>query len=561
MSTTAIIYLRVSTKEQAQRGGEIEGFSIPAQREACARKAEAIGATVVTEFVDAGESARSADRPELQRMLRFLSDRPCDFVIVHKIDRLARNRVDDVEINVAIQKAGAKLVSVTENIDETPSGMLMHGIMSSIAEFYSRNLATETHKGMLQKAKNGGTPGMVPFGYLNVRRRTEDGREMRTVVLDPERAEHARWIFETYATGEWTMTQIRNELEERGVTSLPRPKRPPRPMSTGNVDVILRNRYYLGQVKFDGVWHPGRHEPLVSEETWERVKEVRESRVRSREKPQQHPHPLKGTVACGNCGELLGVEKVRNSRGTQYSYFFCLGRQKRRTNCDFRAVPMLLVEELVEDHWRTVAMRPDHVEFVRAEVLKHIDILVPERDRRVRVAERQLARLKDERDALLRAHYAGAVPLDQLRDEQDRIGSAMATAEREVSSRRLSRDQLEASLDGALSLLSNPHSQYKRSTGPERRQMNQAVYRRLYICDDEVSDVERTDLYERLLASDLEDQLRAERGQAIRGGAGRAPADEGSAKRKNLQPELQVVGSNFPTLVAGTGFEPATSGL
>jgi DNA invertase Pin-like site-specific DNA recombinase len=143
----AVIYLRVSTKDQAERGGEVEGFSIPAQRDACMRKAEALGATVVAEFVDAGESARSANRPELQKMLGFVSEHRVGFVIVHKVDRLARNRVDDVEINLQLQAAGAQLVSVSENIDETPSGMLLHGIMSSIAEFYSRNLATEAKKG------------------------------------------------------------------------------------------------------------------------------------------------------------------------------------------------------------------------------------------------------------------------------------------------------------------------------------------------------------------------------------------------------------------------------
>ncbi|MDT5092633.1 MAG: site-specific recombinase [Mycobacterium sp.] len=74
------------------------------------------------------------------------------------------------------------MVSVTENVDETPSGMLLLGIMSSIAEFYSRNLATETRRGRVQKAQNGGTPGMVPFGYLNVRTRTDDGSEIRMVA-------------------------------------------------------------------------------------------------------------------------------------------------------------------------------------------------------------------------------------------------------------------------------------------------------------------------------------------------------------------------------------------
>ncbi|HWU31246.1 MAG TPA: recombinase family protein [Marmoricola sp.] len=92
------------------------------------------------------------------------------------LDRLARNRVDDVEINLALRHAGAQLVSVTENIDETPSGMLVHGIMSSIAEFYSRNLATESRKGMLQKVKGGGTVNAAPFGYLNSRVRSPEGR-------------------------------------------------------------------------------------------------------------------------------------------------------------------------------------------------------------------------------------------------------------------------------------------------------------------------------------------------------------------------------------------------
>ena len=89
----AVSYLRVSTREQAERGGTEEGFSIPAQRDANRRKATSIGALVVKEFVDRGESARSANRPELQRMLRYLKDTPdIDYVIVHKLDRLARNR-------------------------------------------------------------------------------------------------------------------------------------------------------------------------------------------------------------------------------------------------------------------------------------------------------------------------------------------------------------------------------------------------------------------------------------------------------------------------------------
>ncbi len=152
----AVCYLRVSTREQAHKGGIDEGFSIPAQRDAVHRKAEQLGATIIEEFVDAGASAKSADRPDLMRMVKYVKQHKVAYCIVHKIDRLARNRADDVTIHLALQQAGVLLVSATENIDETPSGMLLHGIMPTIAEFYSRNLATEVAKGMTQKAINGG---------------------------------------------------------------------------------------------------------------------------------------------------------------------------------------------------------------------------------------------------------------------------------------------------------------------------------------------------------------------------------------------------------------------
>src|SRR4249919_1608549 len=176
----AVIYLRVSSAQQADKDFDAEGFSIPAQREACQREARRLGVEIADEYLDRGESAKTANRPALKAMLKRLKAGDIDFVIVHKVDRLARNRADDVEIVMAIRKAGAQLVSVTENIDETPSGLLLHGIMSSIAEFYSRNLAAEVIKGSTQKAKKGGTPYRAPIGYKHSRIEV-DGREVRIV--------------------------------------------------------------------------------------------------------------------------------------------------------------------------------------------------------------------------------------------------------------------------------------------------------------------------------------------------------------------------------------------
>ncbi|WP_437770364.1 recombinase family protein [Arthrobacter sp. KNU40] len=147
-------YIRVPTRDQAERDGHEEGFSIPAQREAIQRKAESLGAFVTKEFVERGRTGTNTNRPALQKMLAYIQETPdIDFVIVHKIDRLARTLVGDVDIGKILSAAGIQLVSTTENIDESPSGRLIHGGMSVIAEFYSRNLATEVLKGMRQKAE------------------------------------------------------------------------------------------------------------------------------------------------------------------------------------------------------------------------------------------------------------------------------------------------------------------------------------------------------------------------------------------------------------------------
>ena len=130
----AVSYIRVSTREQAQRGGSEEGFSLPAQREANKRKAQSMGALVVKEFADRGESARSANRPELQKMLAYLKeDGGIDYVIVHKLDRLARNRADDVEINRAFEEAGTSTSAPETRTEErsAPSRSMRRGHRSS----------------------------------------------------------------------------------------------------------------------------------------------------------------------------------------------------------------------------------------------------------------------------------------------------------------------------------------------------------------------------------------------------------------------------------------------
>lgn len=324
---SAVSYICVSTARQAERGSERDGFSIPAQREANRKQAHRLGTLISAEFVDRGQSGRSENRPELQRMLTYLQEHSVDYVIVHKLDRLARSRADDIAITQAVCDAGARLVSSTEGIDGSPNRLLLHRIMASIAEFYSRNLAQEVMKGMGQKVIQGGTPSRAPIGYLNVRHQTDDGRELRTVIVDPERAPHVAWAFETYATGDWSVAQLVTALEKRGLRTRPTSSRPPTVPTVTSFHRVLTNSYYKGIVTMNGAEHTGSHESLVSVATWDAVQRLLKAR-RNGERSRIHTHYLKSTIYCFNCHRRLLVHKARSKSGRIYSYSVCSGRQK-----------------------------------------------------------------------------------------------------------------------------------------------------------------------------------------------------------------------------------------
>lgn len=489
-STRAVLYLRVSTKEQAERGGESEGFSIPAQREACKRKAQTLGAVIVDEFVDRGESAKTADRPELQRMLGFLAEERVQYVIVHKVDRLARNRLDDVQIDLAIRKAGATLVSCMENIDETPSGMLMRGIVSAVAEFYSRNLANEVNKGLIQKAKNGGTPTKAPIGYLNVRK-FEEGREIRTVEIDPERAPFVVWAFKTYATGEWTTRTLHAEITKRGLLSKPTANRPSRPITLSSFHHMLRNPYYIGIVRYRGIDNPGRHEPLIDKQTFDEVQRQLEASNFAGEKQRDHPHYLKGSIFCGKTDEHGKECRCRlivchaTSRSKQiYPYFICIGRQRDKTSCNQRALLIEYVEQAIADYYKTVELTEDLRLQTQQQILEQITGLRENAGiERQQLVTRQ-RRALNQRAKLIEAHYAGAIPLDQLRSEQQRIANELDYVEERLAALELKFDVVEYNLKQALSFVTDLHKAYVEAPQRTRRLINQAIFERFLISDD-----------------------------------------------------------------------------
>ncbi len=535
----AVIYLRVSTLGQVNTNRDAEGFSIPAQREACLRKIEDLGAQFVDEYIDAGESARSADRPQLQALLdRLATERDIDFVVVHKVDRLARNRVDDVEINLAIKRAGARLVSVTESIDETPSGMLLHGIMSTIAEFYSRNLATEIIKGMEQKVKKGGMHGRAPIGYINIQ--TFDGQSskpVRTIQLDPDRAPLVSWAFEAYATGDYTLRQLTEALAEKGLRTRPTRTKPAAPLYIQNVHAMLQNRVYVGLVQWKGAEYRGQHEPLVSVETFASVQAILQSRSQTREKPSKHVHYLRGSLFCKRCGTKMGFVKAHGRNGI-YDYFFCWSRHKK-LGCDLPYVPADIVEAQVESSYESVQLSGETLLKFRDSILRQMKEHLEGAEKAADRARKRILKLEAERRNLLQAYMAEAVPLDLLKEEQNRITRELAQAGGELANTEVDWETVSKRLSAAIKLVSQLHDIYIGASDATRKRINQAVWEGFDVDDEGVVGARLTDPMAALVADDLVRALGAE-----------------NSGHEHLD---GVPGSRLTSLVEVTGFEPATS--
>ncbi len=523
----AVSYLRVSTRDQARRGGgDDEGFSIPAQRDANRRKASTMGAMIVKEFVDRGASARSANRPELQRMLEYLEDHDVDFVIVHKVDRLARNRADDVEIMKALEASNVRLVSTTESIDQTPSGILLHGIMSSIAEFYSRNLAAEVAKGMSQKVRAGGTVGRVPLGYRNHRTVDAEGREMRTVIVDAERAPLVREAFALYATGDWTVVSLAEHLAGRGLTTVPSPRLPSKPVTEGHLNKILINPYYKGLTKYQGVHYPGRHEPLVDEVTWQRVQDVLSTHLNG-ERTRKHPHFLKSTVYCGKCGERLMVQNSRSKTGVVYPYFYCTGRHAKRTACTQRSVLIYEVEKKIEAHYRRIQLDPSLRAGIEDLVRDEFRAAQSRMEGTRADLKREKEKLERQREKLMEAHYAGAIPVDLLGREQERISRSIRDVETHLLATVTEFETIEDNLAKALDLARDCGAAYEQAPEHIKRMFNQAFFEKIFVVqiDETLADVEIDAQLREPFDVLLGDEIRAASQGPTRARKSKKPAD------------------------------------
>lgn len=301
--TRAIIYARVSTKEQKDTGYSIDS-QIALLRGYCLAK----GFDVIEEISEA-DTAKESGRIGFARMCRLLRTGKAEAIVVEKTDRLYRNLKDRVTID-ELQK---ELHFVKEGSILTPSSKSADKFIADIklvvAKNYCDNLSEEAKKGMLEKAQQGIYPSHAPVGYINTAR---DGR--RIIEQCPNLGPKIKLLFKVYANGDCSSRLLSKFASEIGLTS----KRG-KQLSHSVIHNMLRSKIYIGKFDWNGIEYQGIHEPLVDMATWRMVQNILDGRTKESQ-PVSKDFTYRGLIRC-TCGCLLSAY-IKKGR---YVYYSCSG--------------------------------------------------------------------------------------------------------------------------------------------------------------------------------------------------------------------------------------------
>ena len=275
----AVGYIRVSDPSQ------VEGHSLDAQERLFRELCKTRGWEAMKVYRDEGKSAHSdaiAKRPQFRQLLEDATNGHFDVVVVHTLDRWARNLRVQLEGMAVLSKRGIGFVSITENIDySTAQGRLQAQILGSFAEYFSESLAGHIRKGQDQRASEGRHAGGIPFGYASCKDEQKrplcEPEHPGGVHLIPIESDVVRELFQKYAAGTTTTVKLAAWLNGHGYRTRNMHRNGdeiarPRMFTNASVRGILHNRFYAGSIKHHGEVLPGAHEGLVSIELFDHVR-------------------------------------------------------------------------------------------------------------------------------------------------------------------------------------------------------------------------------------------------------------------------------------------------
>jgi site-specific DNA recombinase len=446
VNKTYFSYVRVSTVRQGQTG-----TSLVEQSAAIRRYAERYGLSISTEYKEQ-ETAAKRGRPVFADMLRELRAGRAAGVIMHKIDRSARNLKDWADLGEMIDQ-GVEVHFANESLDlHSRGGRLSADIQAVVAADYIRNLREETKKGIYGRLKQGLYPMPAPIGYA-------DRGQGQPKVPDPVQAPLVREAFELYATGQYGLRALTEKLSEMGLTARNRGVLRINPLHD-----MLRNPFYTGliRIKKTGECFPGSHEPIITRTLFERVQGILAGkRV---EITRRHEFLFRRHMTCEPCRYTLIPELQK-----RHVYYRCQTKV-----CPQKTVREEVAESAFVDILKQLRFDAWEQQFFHTRLETDEQRVAQSEDARIKGLRLRLSQVSDRLSKLTDAYLERIVDRDvyvnkknSLLEEEQGIKEKLNGSDSEAEALRRVRGFLELANDAYLS--------YQSAIFPERRDLVKTV--------------------------------------------------------------------------------------
>ena len=390
------LYYRLSQEDERQG----ESVSIENQRAILRKYAEEHGFEIHDEYIDDGVSGTTFDRPEVQRLLDDAKTGVINTIIVKDLSRFGRNYIEVGQyVDYVFPAFGIRFIAIQDNVDtenRDSGAMEMMPIMNVFNEWHAANTSKKIRTVLKANAREGKYHARkAPYGYVksdtekNARKApygyVKSDTEKKTPIIDEEAAAVVKRIFEMRASGlsphkiadilnaEGILNPSRYCLERYGVVG--------RRENVGlwsfcGVNSILQNPTYLGHmvqqrdgtvsyknhkryIKDESEWVIVRntHEPIISQELWDKVREVEKSVAQGRKTKRGYTHPLSGFLYCADCGGKMKMNSI--NRNGKIDFNFNCGNHVRlgKSYCFSHFIQAKDIEAIVLDDIRTMAQR------------------------------------------------------------------------------------------------------------------------------------------------------------------------------------------------------------
>lgn len=449
----AVIYARYSSDNQREE-------SIDAQVRAIKDFAAREGINIIRIYADEAKSATTDQRPQFLDMMKDAETGMFQAVIVHKLDRFSRDRFDSAYYKRHLKKCGVRLISVLENLDDSPESIILESVLEGMAEYYSKNLSREVMKGMKETAYQcKHTGGIPPLGF--------DVGPDKSYVINEWEAEAVRMIFEMFADGKG-YSAIIDALNAKGYKT-----KAGKPFGKNSIHDLLLNEKYVGVFVFNKVYNkingkrnghkmkpddeiiriPGGCPAIVSQDLWERVKKRLEANKRaSGAYSAKAVYILSGRIFCGKCGAAMTGKRARMGRNKSvYSYYECSARKSKRT-CDMKPINKEFVEQKVIDALYENLFCDEVIEAATDMIYKHAASRNTEIPEMIKKYEKQLQTVEFEISNIVNAiakgmfHESMKAKMDELEASKAQLKIRIEEAKLQQQSHSLTREQIYAFL-------------------------------------------------------------------------------------------------------------------